>query len=270
LTTTVEIDGYIEQKLDVLVGLGLYATKSEAVRDAVRHLLESVDILSISVDMYAKSSASLGFCAEVAGISCDELMIVLQRKGVKPHLGVDEMSQLEAEANIAAASEALAFEGFSFKRIADLLGGVIFSGRPWPTYLAQAQLDELDFELRRVVLARLGMAESGFTLITGLKGIEGVAIENNISRGEASAILAAEKTKATLVADDHKLRTAAVNSGVRVVSSPALLVCALGRGLITEAEAHEGLERLFSQGYFMPLSPSELSVKKLSVSILRR
>lgn len=269
LPTTVEIDGYIEQKLDLLVGVGLYATKSEAVRDAIRHLIQEVDLVSIAVELYSKGRVSLGFCAEVAELSTEELLVVLQRKGVRPSLGLEEMSQLEAEVGVVSATDSLLVEGSCLGIVTDSLGYSLLEGAHWRLLVAQAQLDELSFDLRRKILSRMGDPNSPFTLVTGAKGVEEFAAENSISHGEAASILSAIKAKAVLVADDQKVRTVATNSGLRVVSTPALIVYALGRGALTEDAALSSFEKLFSRGYYLPLSPTELSTKKLSVKILK-
>ena len=52
MPTTIEIKGILEEKLELLVEAGLYSSKTEAIRDSIRHLLEDQDFLSIAINLF--------------------------------------------------------------------------------------------------------------------------------------------------------------------------------------------------------------------------
>lgn len=265
MPTTVEIDGYLEQKLDVLVSLGLYATKTEAVRDAVRRLIQQVDITSIVTSMYRRGRVSLGYCAEVSDLTFDEALLAIQKRGYRPRLGVDGLGVVEAEVRRLEGVDTIVVEGFTLGVLADCVGVRVFSGRPWRIQVAQHQLEYLTLETRRGVIANLN---GGVFFVSGIRSVEEFAAQNGISRGEAASILAASKSGCPLLADDEKVRSTAERLGVGVASSVSAILYLLGRGHISEVEALSAYERLLGLGYHLPLSPAELSSRKLSERVL--
>jgi len=265
MPTTIEIDGYLEQKLDVLVATGLYATKTEAVRDAIRRLVQQVDILSILLTMYRKGAVSLGYCAEASDLSFEDTLLAIQKKGYRPRLGVDQLDVVEAEIRILSKTETIVIEGFTLGVLAECVGKHIFVGKPWTIQITQHQVEHLALETRRGVVSRLN---NGVSFVTGLRSVEEFASQNGISKGEAASILAASKSGLPLVADDEKVRATSGRVGVGVASSISVILYLLGKGFIGEADALSAYEKLLGMGYYMPLSPSELSNKKLSEKML--
>jgi Arc/MetJ-type ribon-helix-helix transcriptional regulator/predicted nucleic acid-binding protein len=259
MTTTIEIDGYLERKLDLLVGLGLYATKSEAVRDAIRRLLEQTDVTKIALDMYLKGMVSLGFCCEIADLSCDEMLALLQRRGLKPKLGVESLGELETELNAIEATDSLVFEALPLTVLGRCVKLDFISSLAKTFYISEFQLGELPFDIRRSVLVLLSDDQDKFSLVKGIKGIEEFAVKNGVSMGEASAILSAQKLKALLVCDDQKVRDVAKISGNMVISSVSLIIYLLSSRVTSERDARSALESEFSLGYSLPLTPAELT-----------
>jgi len=94
---TVEIKGDLEEKLAKLVLAGQYATKSEVVRDAVRHLLASIDMVDVAVSLYKKGKVSEAAAAHIAGVSLKKMMVILAERGISPRLGVESREQLEKD-----------------------------------------------------------------------------------------------------------------------------------------------------------------------------
>ncbi|PSO08247.1 hypothetical protein B9Q04_06540 [Candidatus Marsarchaeota G2 archaeon BE_D] len=265
MPTTIEIDGYLEQKLDVLVSTGLYATKTEAVRDAIRRLVQQVDIVTILMNMYRKGKVSLGYCAEASDLSFDETLLVMQKKGYRPRLGVDELGFVEKEVRTLDSADSVVFEGFTLGVLGDCLGDKMFSGKPWRVQITQHQVEHLRLEIRRGVLSKLN---NGVVFVTGIRSVDEFASQNAISKGEAASILAASKSGSPLAADDEKVRLTAERAGVSVVGSVSIVLYLLARDFINEQEALASYERLLGLGYYLPLSPAELSNKKLSERVL--
>jgi len=96
MPTTIEIKGDLE-KLAKLVLAGQYATKSEAVRDAVRHLLASIDMLDVAVSLYKRGKISVAAAAHIAGVSLKKMVAVLTERGISPRLGVESKKLLEKD-----------------------------------------------------------------------------------------------------------------------------------------------------------------------------
>jgi Uncharacterised protein family (UPF0175). len=259
MTTTIEIDGYLERKLDLLVGLGLYATKSEAVRDAIRRLLEQTDITKIALDMYLKGMVSLGFCCEIADLSCDEMLALLQRRGLKPKLGVESLGELESEVKAIESADSLLFELLPLAVLGRYLKLDFVSLSEKAFFIAEQQLDEIPFDTRRSVLTLLGGDESRLSVVKGIRGAEEFAAKNGLSIGEASSVLSALKIKALLISDDQRVRDVARISGCAVASSVSFIVYLLSSNKTSEREARFALESEFSLGYSLPLTPTELS-----------
>jgi len=97
MPTTVEIVGDLEEKLGKLILAGLYATKSEAVRDAVRHLLASYNMVDVAVSLYRQGRVSVAAAAEIGGVSFKRMLDILAERGIQPALGVEDKERLEAD-----------------------------------------------------------------------------------------------------------------------------------------------------------------------------
>lgn len=265
MPTTIEIDGYLEQKLDVLVSTGLYATKTEAVRDAIRRLVQQIDLVSILIGMYRRGRVSLGYLAEASDLSFDDALMAIQRRGHTPRLGVGELGVVEAEVRRLGSVDTVVVEGFTLGVLVGCLGKQVFSDRPWLVQITQHQMEHLTVDTRRMVVANLN---SGVSFVSGLRSVDEFATQNSVSRGEAASILAASKIGCPLVADDERVRNTAERTGVAVASSVSVILYFLGTGRIDEVRALSAYEKLLGLGYYLPLSPAELSNKKLSEKIL--
>ena len=97
MPTTVEIKGILEEKLDMLIKAGLYTSKSEIVRDGLRHLLESIDFLSIALHLYKNGVLSTGKAAEIAGLSVAEFIKECQKRGIQLSIGLEDVNELDQE-----------------------------------------------------------------------------------------------------------------------------------------------------------------------------
>jgi predicted nucleic acid-binding protein/predicted HTH domain antitoxin len=265
MPTTIEIDGYLEQKLDVLVSTGLYATKTEAVRDAIRRLVQQLDIVSILMAMYRKGRVSLGYCAEASDLSFDDTLLVLQKKGYRPRLGVDELGVVETEMRRLDSADTVVVEGFTLGVLWEAVGQRFFSKTPWSIQLTQHQLEYLNLEARRSVMAKLN---NGVSFASTLRSTDEFAYQNGVSKGEAASILLASKHTYPLIADDEKVRLTAERFKVNVAGSISVILYLLGKGNINEQDAMAAYEKLLGLGYYLPLSPAELSSKKLSERML--
>ncbi|MFQ6074923.1 MAG: UPF0175 family protein [Candidatus Bathyarchaeia archaeon] len=97
MPTTVQISGEIEDQLERLIAAGHYRTKSEAVRDAIRHLLASYNMVDIAVSLYRQGKVSVARAAQISGVSLLKMMDILAERGVPPAIGVENEGQLKAD-----------------------------------------------------------------------------------------------------------------------------------------------------------------------------
>jgi Arc/MetJ-type ribon-helix-helix transcriptional regulator len=97
MPTTVEIKGELEQKLEKLLLAGLYNNKSEAVRDAIRHLLEKYSNKDLAISLYRQGKISIAKAAEIAGVSFSKMKDVLTEAGVRPRLGVELPDEIKED-----------------------------------------------------------------------------------------------------------------------------------------------------------------------------
>jgi Arc/MetJ-type ribon-helix-helix transcriptional regulator len=87
LVVSVEISGVLEEKLRRLVDLGIYASVSEAVRDAVRRMLSEMDLRQIAVNLLINKGCSLHYACEFSNTTCPEFIEYLLLRNIRPPLG---------------------------------------------------------------------------------------------------------------------------------------------------------------------------------------
>lgn len=97
MSTTVEIKGEFETKIKQLIDAGLYVNITEAVRDAIRHLLRDYDAKEIAVALYRQEKISLAKAASIAGVSQTAMKKILIGKGINLRLGVEGVRELNED-----------------------------------------------------------------------------------------------------------------------------------------------------------------------------
>ena len=97
MPTTVEIKGVLDEKLEILIASGLYASKSEAIRDGLRKLLEQQDFLSIAINLYKNKNISTGRAAEIANLTINDFIKECQKRRVPVKVGIETVDELDKE-----------------------------------------------------------------------------------------------------------------------------------------------------------------------------
>lgn len=97
MTTTVEIKGILEERLELLVKSGLYSSKSEAVRDSIRHLLKELDMKELAFKLYKDEQISTGLALEIAGMNLISFLEECKQRGIKPRIGFESIDDLKAD-----------------------------------------------------------------------------------------------------------------------------------------------------------------------------
>ena len=87
MVVNVEIGGILERRLRRLVELGVYSSVAEAVREAVRVMLDSMDLRKYALELYVTREASLHYVTEFAGETFQGMIDYLMSRGVTPAIG---------------------------------------------------------------------------------------------------------------------------------------------------------------------------------------
>ncbi len=87
MVVNVEIGGILERRLRRLVELGVYSSVAEAVRDAVRVMLDSMDLKKYALELYVTREASLHYVSEFAGETFQGMIDYMMSRGVTPAIG---------------------------------------------------------------------------------------------------------------------------------------------------------------------------------------
>lgn len=86
-------------ELNALVKAGIFPSKTEAVKEAVRLLFAARPQLSIeaAIQLYREGEVTLGRAAEIAGITRWEFATLLTDRGVTRFITVDPAAELERQ-----------------------------------------------------------------------------------------------------------------------------------------------------------------------------
>jgi len=217
LVVSVEISGVLEKKLRRLVELGVYASVAEAVRDAVRLLLEELDLRGLAVELYLGRGASLGYAAEFAGETLESMIDYMLSRGVTPVLGAiveEDYLPLEGPAILDPSALFVSFKS----GVGGLLAQLSSQGL---SFYASHELESL----MQVLLAdriRRGMAPvDGVTLVKTPRIDE--ERDQLLTVHELAAVEYAYMNGVTLVADDARVRDYARRRGVKARSSLSII-----------------------------------------------
>jgi predicted HTH domain antitoxin len=85
LPSSYSIPHLYESEIKALVRAGYYSSKSDVVKDAIRHLLETKSNLKLAaaIQMYITKEVSLSKGAEIAGLTLIEFKEILKDRGIK-------------------------------------------------------------------------------------------------------------------------------------------------------------------------------------------
>lgn len=247
MVVTVEISGVLEDVLDALVAAGLYQTKSEAVRDAVRRLVESIDLRDVAYRLYVGGGISMQYAMQVAGVGLREFAAYLVSRGAAPELGSVDSDEVAAGADAIADAGAVVvdFTALEASLLAGLAEVAAYTGRPEvyaPSSLSgYARL----VPFRSALVA--GRAVGAGWLAVERASVQGAAARKlGVTLQELEAIAIAARRGAVYVSCDARSRGLARLEGVRAAPLLSLLVYYLREGLVDRGWARVALERLVS------------------------
>jgi len=248
LVVNIEISGPFEERLRRLVELGVYASAAEAVRDALRRLMNELELKRIALSIYTMRGSSLMYFCEFSEEPCPGAIEYMLVNEVTPRLGAETREDLEPPppgsqlildpSAILAAYSSLAVKAY------EALNGVYEFAVPEPlsgferVYYAR--------------LARLGV-RTRFNPRRVQVRVPRQQPETAITPVEAATIKYAASTGGYLVVDDGFTREYARSAGARVTTTAALLRESVSRRLLAPGEAAEILFSLKSVPYLVPV-----------------
>ncbi len=85
METSLNFPATIEKEIEALIRAGYYSSKSDAVEDAFRTLLETKPALKLAsaIELYKAGEISLARAAEIAGMNIEDFKHVLSDRGIK-------------------------------------------------------------------------------------------------------------------------------------------------------------------------------------------
>ena len=101
MPSTYSIPKIYEDEIEAVVEAGYYSSKSDVIRDALRHLFETKNHLKISaaIEMFKKGKVTLSKAAEIAGIDTVSFKEILKDRGIKIEIQVDKKEDLDKRAS---------------------------------------------------------------------------------------------------------------------------------------------------------------------------
>jgi len=262
LTTVIEISGLLEKQLQLLVDIGLYSSKTEAVRDAIRRLLNAVNIADIAVNIYAQGKISLACASELAEQPIPDFFIKLLGKGIAPKLISINKNIDEVVENIDK-KKTLIFDVSSLYSM--YLSETLSTFRKILTYMSEKRniktivASETVLHLKFIELKRLisfGHRSPALPLTVvninsnDLRKFKNKFLkEQSLTLAEIASQYLASKLNGVLITDDSKALEIADKAGVYTVSTLTLLDYAKYYNMISSIEYLNARERL-STVYF--------------------
>lgn len=260
MTTTIEISGWLEEQLERLVEIGLYSTKSEVVRDAIRRFIETLDMPSIALKLYRMKGISLGLAAEIANKTYEEMITYMITKGIIPELGEPDINTLLKQYKTLMdrrKSDIVFIVDYSTLSLMYHTGLVDYIDRMENSkfYIPSQLLYSLRLlNIKRLVLYRSKSTTKVFTVKSLNRKINSSSVKRQgITLYEYEAIMLARELNSILVSEDIRVRRKARDSGVEAVSSLVIILNLRDLGILRGDSLIDIVERAKSYPIALPL-----------------
>ncbi|MGC9071587.1 MAG: nuclease [Acidilobus sp.] len=253
MVTTIEISGYVEDMLEALVRAGIYSSKTEAIRDAVRRLVESFDMKEVSLKAYRGGTISFQMAVEISGVSMDELIMFFLSKDTAPGLGADSEDDVASGFSSLRETGVVVLDLSSLYAVLELnIQGLLakFGKRLLIPMKVQERAQALILKfskIRGIVVSLDGIEE-----VRVDKNLSGFAHKNGLSVQESQAIYVAKKAKGVLLSDDKRTRQVARARGVPAATTLSLLLLGKEVSLLDEQSYRLLVGRLGAIPYQVP------------------
>ena len=236
MVVSVDISGILEERLRKLVELGIYASVSEAVRDAVRRLMEEIDLMQIGINIYINNNITLEYLCDFTGEPCNKVIGALLENGVLPLLGRPRVSpdvRLQGPYLIIAPMALYVIYNSYFYRL--------FSKLYKQGYIFEIAVEVAErSRLWEAVAAYRGILKS--TLDIGVrqpcaKSKVPKNIESSLGRGERSTLQVAGTCEVPVVVADTRYERFLLSKNIITINLIDILYWAKNSGILTGEEA---------------------------------
>lgn len=241
MVVSVEISGVLEEKLRRLVELGIYASVSEAVRDAIRNMLESLDLRKIALNLYLEKGSSLHYACHFSDTPCPAFIDYLLLQGYTPGLGF-----LDPPPNVDENASYVLDYSSAYVIYTSTLSGVI--DQIVTLELQVPSIMRNYYNLLRVRAVRVNSKPSRALPLVEVR-LRNPPQSLLVTSHEYSIIKYAEETGSVLVTDDIYIQNVARERKIMIIPSISLLVYAFRKGVINEIQYRETLMSLDSIPY---------------------
>jgi hypothetical protein len=251
LVVSVEISGMLEDKLRRLVELGIYASVSEAVRDAIRRMLSNMDLMRISADIYTKKGCSLYYACYFSETTCQKFIDYLLINGITPGLGTVDDPPLPGK------SEKFVLDPSSIYVIFNTMLVNVFNKLKLNQSFYIPETLSTFFQLNLAYALRRGIDVSYEVKYFKIKEIN---VPNNLylTKVEYALLNTLKRGNITLVSDDFYVQNISKNMGITVMPSISFLKHARINKLLNDIEYREILMSLKGLPYIYPHTLDEL------------
>ncbi|MEB3860876.1 MAG: hypothetical protein GSR84_01475 [Desulfurococcales archaeon] len=235
MVVTVEISGILEEKLRRLVELGVYSSVAEAVRDAVRNMIDKMDLVDIALQLYINKDASFQYISYFASKPYKVMIDIMLSQEILPLLGARTGEELrDPEPGTYVIDPFTAFVIYE-SDIHDILEEKTNSGGYRFLY-PEAGKPQLEVYMAR----RLSRGRRA----TNIMHIAPIPVPTEpprhlVTHIEEALVSYAEAAGAILLSDDIRTREYARKRGVEAYSTLSLLKDSIARGIVSFERAVE-------------------------------
>ncbi len=248
MVVTIELSGVLEEALEALVAAGLYQSKSEAVRDAVRRLIESLDLREVALKAYVGAGFTFQAAAEASRAGLVELAGFFASKGIVPELGSTERGEVEAGASRLEEKSAAVLDLSALELLVytGLAGVLVRPGVRVPRLLAPESLEPRVRLLPYSGRVRLGVPLPRWLVSVSRPRRGRPRPRRGVSLQELEAMALAASEGAVYLSCDARSRAVARSMGVDAAPLQSLALLLARRGDMTRADVVVFADRLAS------------------------
>ncbi len=254
MVVSIDITGVLEERLRRLVDLGIYASVSEAVREAVRRLMEQINLVEIALLLYTSRDVTLQYACSFAGTDCSTLIDNFLRRGMTPLLGSSEMPPPAEPGDYLLTPSAVYVVYNSY--LGDVLSELV---RHEYTFYVPREVRPYQEALEARAL-HFGIVKSLLKIKYAKECGKPPKIDNSdimISDSEKKVLAIASTCGYNVISSDMRLRKYLVSTGLKVRPALSLLEAARASGLLEGEALREAVISLRSIPIIIPVELRE-------------
>jgi len=240
MVTNIEISGYSENALDALVKAGIYANKTEAVREAIRRFIDSFDMKEIAFRAYKEGKISFQLATEISGLGIEEIIWYFLKKNTPPEIGVINSNEINENIEEFHKKDSLVFDLSSTYSILELDKIDIVKKLNKRLLIGKETNNSIRSLIMRYSKIRGSLVYlSNYEVVQTKNPLVEFARKNGITLQEAEAISISKKENAIFVSDDIRTRQTAKSKGIMSVPTLSLFLYAKKANIIDDRQFNE-------------------------------